>query len=128
LEKWAILHFNNHAVVGADLARKMAKRLQLSNAESDWVERMVRNHMHLLSLIAAGSPPDRRMIYRFYKKSGETGVAIAVHVLADTLATYGSDLDLQLWGTAVSVIETMISGWFEHQRYDRVTLTAVRWT
>ena len=110
-----LVHFNNHAVVGADLARKMAKRLQLSNAESDWVERMVLNHMHLLSLIAAGSPPDRRSIYRFYKKAGETGVAIAVHVLSDTLATYGSDLDQSLWGTAVSVVESMISGWFEHR-------------
>jgi putative nucleotidyltransferase with HDIG domain len=110
-----ILHFNNHAVVGADLARKMAKHLQLSNAESDWVERMVRNHMHLLALIAAGSPPDRRSIYRFYKKSGETGVAIAVHALADTLATYGPDLDHALWETAVSVIETIITGWFEHR-------------
>ena len=110
-----LLHFNNHAVVGADLARKMAKRLQLSNAESDWVERMVLNHMHLHSLIADGSPPDRRSIYRFYKKSGETGVAIAVHALADTLATYGSDLGQSLWGTAVSVAESMISGWLEHR-------------
>jgi len=110
-----LLHLNNHAVVGADLARKMAKRLQLSNAESDWVERMVLNHMHLLSLIAADSPPDRRSIYRFYKKSGETGVAIAVNALANTMATYGSDLDQSQWGTAVSVIESMISGWFEHR-------------
>jgi putative nucleotidyltransferase with HDIG domain len=110
-----LLHFNNHAVVGADLARRMAKRLQLSNAESDWVERMVFNQMHLLALIAAGSPPDRRSIYRFYKKTGETGVAIAVQALADTLATYGSDLDQSLWGTAVSVVESMLSGWFEQR-------------
>jgi poly(A) polymerase len=105
----------NHVVVGANLARKMAKRLQLSNAESDWVERMVRNHKHLLSLIAASSLPDRRTIFRFYIKSGETGVATVVHALADTLATYGSDLDLALWGSAVSVAETVISGWFEHR-------------
>jgi putative nucleotidyltransferase with HDIG domain len=109
------LHFDNHAVVGADLARKLAKRLQLSNAESDWVERMVRNHMQLLRLIASGSPPDRRTIYRYYKKSGETGVAIALHTLADTLATYGSDLDQLRWVTTVSVVERMISGWFEHR-------------
>jgi poly(A) polymerase len=109
------LHFDNHAVVGADLARKMAKRLQLSNAESDWVERMVRNHRQLLTLIAAGSPPDRRTIYRCYKKSGETGVAIAMHTLADILATYGSDLDLLRWVTTVSVVENVISGWFEHR-------------
>ena len=110
-----LVHFNNHAMVGGDLARKMAKRLQLSNAESDWVERLVLNHMHLLKLIAAASPPDRRTIYRFYKKSGETGVAIAMHTLADTLATYGSDLDQLRWVTTVSVVESMISGWFEHR-------------
>jgi putative nucleotidyltransferase with HDIG domain len=108
------LHFFDHARVGADLARKMAKRLQLSNAESDWVERMVRNHMQLLGLIKAGSLPDRRSIYRFYKKTGDTGVALAIHVLADTLATYGPTIDQSLWQTAVSVVETMISSWFEH--------------
>jgi hypothetical protein len=109
------LNFNNHARVEADLARQMAKRLQLSNAESDWVERMVRNHRHLISSIATGSPPDRRTIYRFYNKTGETGVAIAVYTLAETLANYGSDVDLAQWGSALSVIEGVIAGWFEHR-------------
>lgn len=109
------LNFYHHAVVGAELARRMAKHLQLSNAESDWVERMVLNHMQLLSLINAESLPDRRAIYHFYNKSGETGVAVAVHALADTFATYGSDLDQSLWQSAVCVVETLLSGWFEHR-------------
>ena len=108
------LHSDNHALVGAEKAWEMARRLQLSNAESGWVQKLVRHHMDLLPLVNSGRLPDRRQIYRFFKETGEVGVAVALHILADTRATYGEVLDQKRWTDAVSVVRTLFSAWFDH--------------
>lgn len=108
------LHYDNHAVIGADIAWEMAKRLQLSNAESDWVQKMVRNHMYLLPLVKLRKLPDRRAVFRYYQNTGDVGVAIALHLLADTLATYDNNLDPNQLIDAVSVVRAMLSAWFNH--------------
>lgn len=109
------LHFDNHALVGADLTWEMAKRLRLSNAESGWLQNMVRNHMQLLELGNRASHLDRRAIYRFFKTTGDTGIAIAFHTLADTLATYGPSLTRPLWQKQVSAVESILSAWWTHK-------------
>ncbi len=108
------LHFDRHASVAADLAHKAAKRLQLSNAEGDWLRRVVRDHMRLLPFLESGLLPDRRLLYRFFKGSGDAGVAIVLHALADTLATYGTDLARERWGNALYVARAYLSAWWEH--------------
>ena len=108
------LHFENHATIGAEIAYQAAKQLQLSNAESDWVSRVVRyHHMHLMSFVENGSSPDRRTIYRFYKMTGIVGVAIVFHSLADILATIGSNLDRERWKKVLSVARDYLSAWWE---------------
>ena len=109
------LHYYNHAEVGAEIAWETAKRLHLSNAESDWVETLVRYHMDLIPMVNADEPPDRRMIYRFFKSAGEVGVAISLLSLADTLATYGENLTREKWNKAVNVTKVLLSAWWEHQ-------------
>jgi len=109
------LHYYNHAEVGAEIARETAKRLHLSNAESDWVETLVQYHMDLIPMVNADDPPSRRTIYRFFKSAGEVGVAISLLSLADTLATYGKNLTREKWNSAVSVTKVLLSAWWEHQ-------------
>jgi putative nucleotidyltransferase with HDIG domain len=109
------LHYYHHNTVGADLAWEAAKRLKLSNAESEWVQRMVRYHMVLLPLIIHESLPDRRMIYNFFNQAGEVGVAIAMLSLADTTATYGEGLSEDKWGKAVQVSRAMLSAWWQER-------------
>jgi putative nucleotidyltransferase with HDIG domain len=107
------LHFDRHAAVGADLAYEAAKRLQLSNAEGDWVRRVVRDHMRLLPFLDPGSPLDHRSMYRFFKGSGDAGVAVVLHTLADTLATYGTDLARERWVNTLNVARVCLSAWWE---------------
>lgn len=109
------LHFYNHAKVGADLAWEAAKALQLSNAESAWIRTIVENHMRLLPLVNRGQAPTRRDVYRFFQEAGETGVAVALLSLADTLATYNQNLSLEKWNHALMVSKVMLSAWLEHQ-------------
>jgi len=109
------LHFYNHAEVGADLAWQAAKRLQLSNAESEWVRKVVRNHMRLLPLLNKDRKPNRKEVHHYFKKTGETGVAIVLLSLADTLGTYNQNLLPERWDQALDVCEVMLSAWWEDQ-------------
>lgn len=109
------LHYYNHAKVGADLTWDIAKRLRLSNAESDWLRTMVRYHMQLLSLVNSNEPPTRRSIYQFFNKTGEVGVPIALLSLADTVATYGHNLSRTKWDNAVRVTKMILAAWWDHQ-------------
>lgn len=109
------LYFHHHASVGGKMAWEMARRLQLSNAESEWVRKMVRHHMALLPLINAEKPPTRRDIFRFFTKTHEVGVSISILSLADTLATYGKTLDRANWHRAVNVTRDICEAWW-HKR------------
>ncbi len=107
------LHFYNHAEVGADLAWEAAKKLQLSNAESEWVRKVVRHHMRLLPILNKDRKPTREEVHHYFKKTGETGVAIAILSLADTLGTYNQNLSRERWDQALSVCEVVLSAWWE---------------
>ena len=105
------LHFFGHAQVGADLAWQASKRLQLSNAECEWVKTLVLYHMHLLPFINTDTQLTRRAIYRFYNKVGEVGIAIALLSLGDTLATYGDTLPQTKWRQSLTVAKSILSAW-----------------
>ncbi len=108
------LHYYNHDKVGAELTGDIAKGLRLSNAESDWLQTMVRYHMRLLPLVNSDDPPDRRSVYRFFNKTGEVGVSIAILSLADTLATYDHMLTKSKWENAVRVTKVMLTAWWDY--------------
>ncbi len=109
------LHYTGHARVGADLAGDACRRLKLSNAEADWVQRMVGQHMKLLPLVNAKKRLSPKTIYRFFKAVEDVGVAIALHSLADTAATFGDSLTPEKWAAAVAVTRQLLSAWWEHQ-------------
>ena len=103
----------DHAQAGAELAYDAAKQMPLSNAESGWVETFVRHHHDLLKLVADARIPDRRTIYRFFRSTGDAGVAIGLHTLADILATEGENLKPDRWERALSIVRLIFSAWWE---------------
>lgn len=107
------LHFYGHERVGADLAWDAAKKLQLSNAECQWLRKLVNYHMYLLPIIARGEQLTRRSIFRFFNKAGEVGVAIVFLSLADTLGTYGSTLSKDLWQRNLAAADALLSAWWQ---------------
>jgi putative nucleotidyltransferase with HDIG domain len=106
---------DEHDTVGADLAWKAARRLELSNAESEWIKMMVQHHMRLLPMINREGSPDRRTIYHFFTQTGEVGVAIAILSLADTTATYGEGFLEEKWEKAVQVTRAMLFAWWRER-------------
>jgi hypothetical protein len=69
--------------------------------------------MLLLPLLNKDRNPTRKEVHRFYKKTGETGVAIALLSLADTLGTYNRNLSQEKWNQTLSVSEVILSAWWE---------------
>jgi hypothetical protein len=68
-----------------------------------------------MPLINAGSIPDRRAIYRFFKLTGEVGMAIAFHSLADILAAEEPDIDPERWECALMIVEMCLSAWWNER-------------
>jgi tRNA nucleotidyltransferase/poly(A) polymerase len=109
------LHYYGHAEVGADFALEAARRLRLSNAEADWIQKMVRRHMKLLPMVNAKTNLSRKVIYRFFKEVEDVGVAIALHSLADIAATFCDSLTHEKWEAAVGVTRELLTAWWEYQ-------------
>ncbi len=108
-------HYFGHEKVGAELAWEAAKRIQLSNAESDWVKKFVEGHMSLQGWTHSDEPPTRKSIYRFFKRTGEVGIAISLFSLADSLATYGDNIPAEKWEKHLQISAILFSAWWENQ-------------
>lgn len=107
------VHHFKHELIGAQNASHRARILRLSRLECDRVFIIVKNHMRPIFLAQAGQLPARRSVYRFFQATGETGVDICLLALADTLATYGTELPQAKWIFLVDVIRTLLESWWE---------------
>ncbi len=99
----------------AETAWEIARKLKLSNAECDWIRKMVRDHAAARSILTADALPTRRTIYRFFKSAGEVGVAIVVFSLAGLLAAGDPALDLTKWHQTLAVSKRLLSAWWDHK-------------
>ncbi|MDY6872499.1 MAG: hypothetical protein SVR81_00815 [Chloroflexota bacterium] len=109
------LHYDGHDKAGSEMAWDLARGLQLSNAEAEWVQTFVRYHMRLLPMVRKGHEPTRKRIYHFFQNTGQTGVAIALFSLADTVATYGPELSKSHWETSLMVVRELLKAWWQAQ-------------
>lgn len=107
------VHFFQHDNLGAQKAYNRARILRMSRLECDRICRIVKYHMRPILFAQAGELPARRSIYRFFQATGETGVDICLLSLADTLATYGTELPQAKLIFLVDVIRTLLESWWE---------------
>ncbi|MFO7667461.1 MAG: HD domain-containing protein, partial [Desulfobacterales bacterium] len=79
------IHFFNHEIFGADMAKQISKRLKLSNIEADYVDFIIRNHISALNLYNSGNKgfPSKRSLTRFLIKYGDKTPDILFHTIAD---------------------------------------------
>ena len=108
------MHFLEHEHVGAEIAVRRGKLLNLSNAEVAGLDKIVRHHMRPTSLARQSEGPGRRATYRFFQETDEFGVAVCLLSLADLLATYGPTLPQQRWARQLDVVRVLFEGWWEH--------------
>ncbi|NPV56482.1 MAG: CCA tRNA nucleotidyltransferase [Anaerolineae bacterium] len=106
------VHFYRHAFISSQVARDYGKRLALSNEETAHLACLTRQHMRIHFLVNAQRTLDRRVIYRFFRATGEAGVEICLLSLADTLATYGPTLTSENWQTELDICRQLLEAWW----------------
>jgi poly(A) polymerase len=81
------IHFFGHEIRGADMAKKISKRLKLSNIESDYADFIIRNHISALNLFNSSGrcAPSKRALTRFFIKCGNKTPDIMLHTIADIM-------------------------------------------
>lgn len=80
------LRFFNHETVGSSMAKEWMQLMRFSNAEIDWIQKMIERHMrpHNLSNAEKLTPKAQ---YRFFRETEEQGVPLLLLALADAYAT-----------------------------------------
>jgi hypothetical protein len=106
------VHFLGHEQLGEEWTLRRAAALRFSNEETNFTARIVRHHMRPI-LLRVGGPITRRAVFRFFRATGPSGVAVSLFSLADTLATYCADLPAPLWDECIEMSATLLEGFFE---------------
>ncbi|MDH7487127.1 MAG: HD domain-containing protein [Anaerolineae bacterium] len=119
LEADGKVRFLQHEVIGAELAAGVLRRLRFTNAEVDWVETLVRQHMRP-ALLAHEPALTRRAVYRFFRDAGEVGVDTCLLSLADQLATWGPNLPLERWTRRVDTVAHLLEAYFTRHKEEIV--------
>lgn len=91
------ISFYDHQVIGAEIAWKIARRLRISRAGSEYVRQVVREHMRPGQLSELGPELTLRAVYRFFRATGQAGPDVLLHSLCDHLAVKGPLLVRQGW-------------------------------
>jgi poly(A) polymerase len=107
------IHFLQHERVGAELARKRALELHLSNVEIQRLVTIIQHHLRPKSLAQVGREPSRRSIYRFFRDTGPAGMDVCLLSLADTYATYGHTLSQDTWEVHLQVVRRLLEVYWD---------------
>ena len=102
-----------HEEISMRLVRQRGQYLQLSSPELDRLAVLAQQHMRIHHLAQSGHAPSRRSIYHFFRDCGEAGVDLVWLSLADTLATYGSGLPVEVWNHELQVCRALLEAWWE---------------
>jgi len=110
--------FFQHEDIGAELAAGRMRALRFSTVEIERAATIVRHHMRPHHL--AESSVSRRATYRFFRDTGEAGVDVLLHALADHLATHGPDLNPDRWAGRLELTRALLDEYF-HRREETVS-------
>ncbi|HXY74987.1 MAG TPA: HD domain-containing protein [Dehalococcoidales bacterium] len=108
------MRFLGHPEQGAEIVENIMERLHFSSKEAKFVTVMVKYHLRPTQM---GQPPTSRAIYRFFRDTGDAGLAVLYLSLADHLATRGPGLIPEGWKEHTNIVRCIIK---EHFRRDRI--------
>jgi tRNA nucleotidyltransferase/poly(A) polymerase len=106
--------FAGHQEVGARSTVWALRRLRFSSGEVRLGEIIVRHHMRPL-LLAKAANVTARAIYRFFRDTGDAGIDVLFHALADHQAVYGLDAEDEGWANLVALTARMMGDYWERQ-------------
>jgi hypothetical protein len=84
--------FLGHDRLGEEMVRQVCRRLRTSERLSRFVEAVTRHHL-VLGFLVHDRPLDRRMVYRYLKRTSPVEVEVTLLSCADRLATRGKNAE-----------------------------------
>jgi len=108
------IHFYDHEPVGARMAAECTQELRFSRDEVERVRTMVAYHLRPAHLAQSGLVT-RRVVYRYFRATGDAGVEVVLLALADHLAIWGAALEEPRWARLLEVAETLLTHYFERR-------------
>lgn len=107
------ISFYDHQVIGAEVAWRIARRLRISRAGSEYVRQIVREHMRPGQLSELGPELTLRAVYRFFRATGEAGPDVLLHSLCDHLAVKGPLLVREGWEWHIAWTARMLEIYYD---------------
>ncbi|MHC4235304.1 MAG: HD domain-containing protein, partial [Planctomycetota bacterium] len=101
------MRFFGHSEAGAELAAAALRRLRFSAGEIDFVRKMIQAHLRPVQMAQQG-PPSDRAIFRYFRATGDAGIATLVLSLADHLATVGPRRSWEGWRQHVALVDYIL--------------------
>lgn len=88
-----VIRYNDHSVLGADLAAAVCWRLRCSREEERFITEVIRRHLGPLQLFTLheGGRLSRRAVSRFFIRNGDRTPYVLIHGLGDYLGKGRSD-------------------------------------
>jgi putative nucleotidyltransferase with HDIG domain len=106
------VRFLGHERVGAAMAVDSCRRLSLSLAETAEIETIVAEHQRP-GWLEKTPPLSRRAVYRYFRSTQSTGVAVALLSLADLLAKHVPPVPQDAWASRLDIARELLEAWFE---------------
>ena len=107
--------FGGHEEVGAGAAAERVAVLHLSNAEQDYVIKLVRYHMGSAIWLDDLAPLD---IYHYWKRMGDAGVDLIFLTMADYWGAVGVRYEQDVWLRLIDHAQTLLRAYYkERERY-----------
>ena len=101
-----------HERVGVRSISQAMRRLRFNRAEVRLGETVVRHHMRPL-LLARQDSVSSRAVYRFFRDTGEAGVEVLLHALADDRAKCPPGVQDERWSGLVALTARMLADYWE---------------
>ncbi len=113
-------HFYTHEIAGDVKMETFADSLAISNLESLYLRKLVRNHMRIHLLSKDSDLATRKAIYRFFRDTGDAGIDICLLSLADMLSRRSGAPEFERWNRELSITEQMLDSYW-NQTEDRIS-------
>ena len=106
------IRFIGHATASVEITGEALRRLRFNNAEVRLAQTIVRHHMRPM-LLAMQEKVSSRAVYRFFRDTGEAGVDVLLHALADNRAKGAVGTVDDAWSRLVSLTARMLDDYYE---------------
>ena len=106
------IRFIGHESESVSITAEALRRLRFNRAEVRLASTIIQYHSRPLQL-ASQESVSSRAVYRFFRDSGEAGVDVLLHTLADHLAKGSSGAQGDTWSRLLSLVARMLADYYE---------------